>query len=105
MDEHSHVRGIITRRDLDAAAGRGAWRRNRMAPAPEMPDNKGGHPLSSLFSKSTWKSAHLLAGLAYYHVCHVACSDRQGCICSEAIVFLDMHFHVSGDIAFLHQTC
>ena len=41
VDEHSHVRGIITRRDLDAAAGHGAWRRNRMAPAPQLPDDKG----------------------------------------------------------------
>ena len=41
VDEHSHVRGIITRRDLDAAAGHGAWRRNRMAPAPQPPDDKG----------------------------------------------------------------
>ena len=41
VDEHSHVRGIITRRDLDAAAGHGAWRRNRMAPAPEASDDKG----------------------------------------------------------------
>lgn len=35
VDENSHVRGIITRRDLDRAAGRGAWRRNKMAPAPD----------------------------------------------------------------------
>ena len=41
VDEHSHVRGIVTRRDLDAAAGHGAWRRNRMAPAPRPPDDKG----------------------------------------------------------------
>lgn len=41
VDEHSHVRGIITRRDLDAAAGHGAWRRNRMAPAPEAQHDKG----------------------------------------------------------------
>ena len=41
VDEHSHVRGIITRRDLDAAAGHGAWRRNRMAPAPGASDDKG----------------------------------------------------------------
>ena len=44
VDEHSHVRGIITRRDLDAAAGHGAWRRNRMAPAPDAPDDKGECP-------------------------------------------------------------
>ena len=41
VDEHSHVRGIVTRRDLDAAAGHGAWRRNRMAPAPEAQPDKG----------------------------------------------------------------
>ncbi len=41
VDEHSHVRGIITRRDLDAAAGHGAWRRNRMAPAPDAQNDKG----------------------------------------------------------------
>ena len=35
------MRGIVTRRDLDAAAGHGAWRRNRMAPAPRPPDDKG----------------------------------------------------------------
>jgi len=35
VDESSHVRGIITRRDLDHAAGHGAWRRNKMAPAPD----------------------------------------------------------------------
>ena len=29
------VTGIISRRDLDHAAGHGAWRRNRMAPPPE----------------------------------------------------------------------
>lgn len=43
VDEHSHVRGIITRRDLDAAAGHGAWRRNRMAPAPKAQNDKGAH--------------------------------------------------------------
>ena len=35
VDENSRVRGIITRRDLDYAAGHGAWRRNKMAPAPD----------------------------------------------------------------------
>ena len=34
VDENSRVRGIITRRDLDYAAGHGAWRRNKMAPPP-----------------------------------------------------------------------
>ncbi|BDA43411.1 H(+)/Cl(-) exchange transporter 7 [Coccomyxa sp. Obi] len=37
VDENSRVRGIITRRDLDYAAGHGAWRRNKMAPAPDPP--------------------------------------------------------------------
>ena len=50
VDEHSHVRGIITRRDLDAAAGHGAWRRNRMAPAPEAPDDKGAFPCCHLLA-------------------------------------------------------
>jgi hypothetical protein len=36
-DDSGAVRGIITRRDLDHAAGHGAWRRNRMAPPPEGP--------------------------------------------------------------------
>ncbi|KAK9844167.1 hypothetical protein WJX81_006719 [Elliptochloris bilobata] len=43
VDEASHVRGIITRRDLDAAAGHGAWRRNKMAPAPARPPPLGLH--------------------------------------------------------------
>ena len=41
VDEASHVRGMITRRDLDAAAGHGAWRRNKMAPAPTPPPPTG----------------------------------------------------------------
>ena len=41
VDEDSHVRGIITRRDLDAAAGHGAWRRNKIAPGPETPSPSG----------------------------------------------------------------
>jgi hypothetical protein len=41
VDEASHVRGVITRRDLDAAAGHGAWRRNKMAPAPAPPPPRG----------------------------------------------------------------
>ncbi|EIE22417.1 hypothetical protein COCSUDRAFT_16693 [Coccomyxa subellipsoidea C-169] len=40
-DENSRVRGIITRRDLDYAAGHGAWRRNKMAPAPDLPAERG----------------------------------------------------------------
>ena len=36
-DEASCVRGIITRRNLDQAAGHGAWRRNRMAPERAQP--------------------------------------------------------------------
>ncbi len=54
VDEHSHVRGIVTRRDLDAAAGHGAWRRNRMAPAPRPPDDKGkASYLQRMFSRAT----------------------------------------------------
>lgn len=34
VNEHSHVQGIITRKDLDYAAGKGAWRRNKQAPKP-----------------------------------------------------------------------
>ena len=41
VDENSRVRGIITRRDLDYAAGHGAWRRNKMAPAPVPPAQRG----------------------------------------------------------------
>ena len=54
VDERSHVRGIVTRRDLDAAAGHGAWRRNRMAPAPRPPDDKGkASYLQRMFSRAT----------------------------------------------------
>jgi len=45
VDEASHVRGLITRRDLDAAAGHGAWRRNKMAPAPAPPPPRGAPPV------------------------------------------------------------
>lgn len=48
VDESSHVRGIITRRDLDYAAGHGAWRRNKMAPAPDPPAERGA-PLHRQF--------------------------------------------------------
>ena len=36
-----HVRGIITRRDLDAAAGHGSWRRNKISDKPERPPPEG----------------------------------------------------------------
>ena len=45
VSENSHVRGLITRRDLDAAAGHGAWRRNKMAPAPVQPPPSGAQAL------------------------------------------------------------
>lgn len=41
VNEASHVRGMITRRDLDHAAGRGSWRRNKIADAPERPEPNG----------------------------------------------------------------
>jgi chloride channel 7 len=41
VDSRSHVRGVITRKDLDAAAGHGGWRRNKMAPAPKPPPPEG----------------------------------------------------------------
>ncbi|CAK0780533.1 hypothetical protein CVIRNUC_005084 [Coccomyxa viridis] len=41
VNEVSHVRGIITRRDLDHAAGHGSWRRNKIANAPERPEPNG----------------------------------------------------------------
>ena len=41
VNEVSHVRGIITRRDLDYAAGHGSWRRNKIANAPERPEPNG----------------------------------------------------------------
>ena len=41
VDERSHVHGIITRRNLDHAAGHGAWRRNKIAEAPERPQPQG----------------------------------------------------------------
>ena len=48
-DEGSCVRGIITRRNLDQAAGHGAWRRNRMAPARAQPrpPAAGGGPAAA----------------------------------------------------------
>ena len=44
VDENSRVRGIITRSDLDYAAGHGAWRRNKMARPPD-PVSPSGKPL------------------------------------------------------------
>ena len=49
VSESSHVRGIITRRDLDAAAGHGAWRRNKMAPAPVQPPPSGARAVCNTF--------------------------------------------------------
>eukprot|EP00884_Botryococcus_braunii_P012679 jgi/Botrbrau1/21411/Bobra.0216s0029.2 len=43
LDWRSHVKGIITRKDLDSAAGLGGWRRNKMAPAPKPPPPEGLH--------------------------------------------------------------
>ena len=45
-DEGNAVRGMVTRRDLDHAAGHGAWRRNRMAPPPEPDDPTRAQPSS-----------------------------------------------------------
>ena len=36
VDASSRVLGIITRKDLDRAAGHGWWRSNKMAPLPKM---------------------------------------------------------------------
>ena len=55
VNEASHVRGIITRRDLDHAAGHGAWRRNKIATAPERPEPNG-----------VWQGDHWVAGLPPY---------------------------------------
>ena len=41
VNEASHVRGIITRRDLDHAAGHGSWRRNKIADGPDKPEPQG----------------------------------------------------------------
>ena len=49
-DAAGAVRGIITRRDLDHAAGHGAWRRNRMAPAPDPSPAAGARPRPHLFT-------------------------------------------------------
>ncbi len=51
VDENSRVRGIITRRDLDYAAGHGAWRRNKMAPAPDPVSPSGKAAASKRSSK------------------------------------------------------
>lgn len=57
VSENSHVRGLITRRDLDAAAGHGAWRRNKMAPAPVQPPPSGAQ---AFLLKSTGRSFGLI---------------------------------------------
>ena len=43
VNEASHVRGLITRRDLDHAAGHGSWRRNKIAEGPDKPKPQGVH--------------------------------------------------------------
>ena len=43
VNEASHVRGVITRRDLDHAAGHGSWRRNKIANGPDKPEPQGAH--------------------------------------------------------------
>ncbi len=35
VDAHNHVVGLITRKDLDHAAGHGWWRMSHQAPAPD----------------------------------------------------------------------
>lgn len=51
VNEASHVRGLITRRDLDHAAGHGSWRRNKIAEGPEKPEPQGA-PSSGAVSRS-----------------------------------------------------
>jgi chloride channel 7 len=71
VDENSHVRGIITRRDLDAAAGHGAWRRNKMAPGPDTPP-PSGKPLHILRSRVPPNKITLLLAAP---CCHDECAD------------------------------
>ena len=66
VDENSRVRGIITRRDLDYAAGHGAWRRNKMAPAPDPPPADRG-PFYCLFSLHIWLNKHITSSYQLAH--------------------------------------
>ena len=49
VNEASHVRGLITRRDLDHAAGHGSWRRNKIANGPETPGPQGPYSTAPAF--------------------------------------------------------
>ncbi len=61
VDENSRVRGIITRRDLDYAAGHGAWRRNKMAPAPDPVSPSGkSFPLCGPHNSIRLSTIHLI---------------------------------------------
>lgn len=47
------VRGMLTRKDLDAAAGAGPWRRSKIAPAPAPPPPGGLHVPSEFVGPSS----------------------------------------------------
>ena len=69
VNEQSHVQGIITRKDLDYAAGKGAWRRNKQAPKPsgsKLPRRAsiwGGASLDTARSESAEHAVNRLASM------------------------------------------